>query len=187
MAFRLANILILTVCATVVSACDDDTRVCTDQGCAPGYQAHLESPDTVLEPGQWQVDLDLDGATVTAKCAVTGPTEGPEHLACELGPWTNESSRPLTVWVSVGEWIGPGSGEPTDTGVPPETSNEGIFVSVYADDGQAPFTTLDIAVSFEGTAVFETQVAPSYEVQEDFGGPGCGSCIRDVEDRFMMP
>ena len=44
-----------------------------------------------------------------------------------------------------------------------------------------------MSVSFEGTTMFETQTSPTWEVLEDYGGEGCGSCIAGVSEVFMLP
>lgn len=191
MASRLATIFALVACTGVMFACDvdDDDGLlnCTAAECVPTYRLHLESPEAELATGLWRVDLEIDGAMISAECMVSGPNEGPESIPCEVADWTSEPDRPLDVSVSVNTRVSSGSGEATDSGTPPETSNQGIFVTVVAEDEQAPVTTLDVAVQLDEAAVFETQRTPTYEVEEDFNGPGCGSCIRGVEDVAMLP
>ncbi len=167
-------------------ACDD-TLDCTSQGCTPSYTLHMEAAEPDLETGPWHVDLEIDGAAISADCMVSGPNDGPESIPCEVGPWTTESDRPLEVRVSVNERWGPGSGEPTDSGDPPERSNQGIFVTIESGDEQVPVTTLDVVAQFDGAVVFETQRSPTYEIDDAFNGPGCGSCPRPAEESVALP
>lgn len=185
MAARLTTILTLTVLATAAVSCDAVT--CTDQGCEPTYTLHLESPTPELEVGTWRVDLEIDGAPLSAECIATGPNDGPENISCDIEPWTPPSGRSLDVNVSISERTGPGSGEATDSGEPPEMSNQGISVTVFSNNEDAPVTTLDVTISFEDAIVFESQQSPTYEVEEDFGGPGCGSCLRGVSEVVTLP
>ncbi len=183
---RLTTILVLAACASGTLACGDILN-CTDQGCEPTYSLHVECSEPALETGLWRLDLEIDGAMVTAECMVTGPNDGPESIPCDLGPWSTEPERPIEVSVSVNERIGPGSGEPTDSGEPPEMSNQGIFVTVYSRTEDAPVSELSVSVLLDDAFVFEMQSSPTYEVEEDFNGPGCGSCLRGLDEVTMLP
>lgn len=180
------NSLLSIACAISTIACADGSACEQDVECEPSYTLHLESPDSELEQGLWRVELDIDGGTVSAECVVTGSDDGPGDLICDVGPWTTEPSRPIEVSVSVGRRVGPGSGEPTDTGMPPETSNEGIYVTLTSPDQDAPATSLGVTVTFEDTLVLETQETPSYEVVESVHSSGCGSCLSGL-DVIMLP
>ncbi|MCR9162506.1 MAG: hypothetical protein ACE37F_19285 [Nannocystaceae bacterium] len=186
MIYRRFAILLSTACGLLSASCDNGIT-CQDIGCQPSYTLHLEGPDEELQAGLWRVDLDIDGGTISAECEVTGAEEGPGDLICELGPWTNEPDQPVNVSVTVGKRIGPGSGEPTDTGVPPEESNAGIFVTLQSTNQEAPASSLGVEVSFEDASVFDTQLALTYEVEEDFGGEGCGSCIYANDEVILLP
>ncbi len=179
--------VLLLIAATAGALACDDTLDCTDQGCTPSYTLHLESAEPDLETGLWHLELEVDGATISADCTVSGPNEGPESIPCEVGSWTIEPDRPVEVLVSVNERWGAGSGEPTDTGDPPERSNQGIFVTIQSGDEEVPFTTLEVVAELDGAVVFETQRSPTYEIDDAFNGPGCGSCPRPVEEIDSLP
>jgi len=167
------------------SGCDDSID-CQDQGCSPSYQLHLEAMDTTLDEGLWRVALEVDGFAIEADCMASGVLSGPENTICTVSPWADEPDRPLEVSVSIGQRIGPGSGEPTDTGDPPELSNQGIFVTITSNDEMPPVAVLDVTAQYEGSTVLQSQQTPTHEINNAFNGPGCGSCPREVSETLIL-
>lgn len=167
------------------SGCDDSID-CTDEGCSPSYALELESMDTTLEEGLWHLALDVDGFAIEADCMASGMLSGPEFTTCTVTPWAEEPDRPLEVSVSIGQSIGPGSGEPTDTGDPPEVGNQALFVTITSNDEMPPVAVLGVTAQYEGATVLESQQTPEHEIDNAFNGPGCGSCPRPVSETLAL-
>jgi len=164
------------------SGCDD-TMNCTLQGCVASYELELESIDPALKTGLWHVALEVDGFAIEADCMVSGP----EDSVCDVGAWETEPDRPLDISVRVGQRIENGSGEPTDTGDLPELGNQAVFVTITANDEMPPVTVLDVTAQHEGMTILETERTPTYEIDDAFNGPGCGSCPRPLEETVALP
>lgn len=187
MAYRVTVGSLLVSClllaGTLYAPAGCEGQNCTLLGCVASYELELESMDEALAPGLWHVALEVDGFAIEADCMVAGLDAG----RCNVGEWETESDRPLDISMRVGQRTGTGSGEPTDTGDQPELGNQAIFISIVATDEMPPVAVLDVTAQLDGTTILETQRTPTYEINDSFNGPDCGSCPRPLEETVALP
>lgn len=183
--FRAPMLAGLLLSTSLVSACGFTD--CTDQGCVVAYSVSLEATNGTLDEGAWHLALTVDGHAIEAECMAPGELPEFESVPCTVGPWQTGPEQSVEVFVRMSRKIDQGSGEPTDTGDLPPPGNEMIVIEFVSNDQEAPLTNLDFEVLYGRATVLDAQTTPSYETEEDFGGPGCGTCLRSTPETFEIP
>ena len=151
----------LTAAALAVLATAAGCLACNDIGCSGGLTWTAATEDQMpLRPGEYQLEIDLEGDRFTIACTVTGADDDRCEEAMRVS-----GARDFFVSASVGSvstWAGPGFGMT-------------LLASENVEQGVRGPTDVALTLRRDGAVVLEESYAVAYERDEDFfGDERCG-------------